>query len=170
MARKILVTGGIKSGKSRIALKLASDIESGEKFFIATARAIDPEMQEKIAKHKGERGNDFRTQEEPIHLGAALRRIDPSTAVVDCLTLWVSNLLFELSEEEKLSAIEDFFAALREASGSIIIVTNEVGWGIIPSDEVSRQYQNELGTLNQQVAQVCDEVYVMFSGIRMRIK
>jgi adenosylcobinamide kinase/adenosylcobinamide-phosphate guanylyltransferase len=170
LARKILITGGIKSGKSRFALQLTRDIETGEKIFIATARPIDREMEDKIEKHKKERGGDLKTVEAPIHLGDVLRAINPSTAVIDCLTLWLSNLFFEVNEEEKLREIEGLIGAVKEFTANVIIVTNEVGWGIIPGDEISRKYQSELGKLNQRVAEMCDEAYVMISGIPLRIK
>jgi len=170
LARKILITGGIKSGKSRFGLQLTRDIETEEKIFIATARPIDKEMEDKIEKHKKDRGDDLKTVEAPIHLGDVLRTINTSTAVIDCLTLWLSNLFFEVNEEEKLREIEGLIGAVKEFTANVIIVTNEVGWGIIPGDEISRKYQSELGKLNQRVAEMCDEVYVMISGIPLRIK
>ena len=170
MGKKILITGGVKSGKSRFALKIAREIEKEEKIFIATARPIDEEMEDKIEKHEKERGSDFQTVEEPIHLGDILTKINQSTVVIDCLTLWLSNLFFEVRESEKLFEIESFIQALKEFGGNIIIVTNEVGWGIIPESETSRNYQAELGRLNQEVAEICDEVYVLISGIPSKIK
>jgi len=170
LGEKILITGGVKSGKSRFALKIAREIEKGEKIFIATARPIDEEMEDKIEKHEKERGSDFQTVEEPIHLGDILTKINQSTVVIDCLTLWLSNLFFEVRESEKLFEIESFIQALKEFGGNIIIVTNEVGWGIIPESETSRNYQAELGRLNQEVAEICDVVYVLISGIPSKIK
>jgi adenosylcobinamide kinase / adenosylcobinamide-phosphate guanylyltransferase len=170
LGKKILITGGIKSGKSRFTLKLAREIEEAEKTFIATAHPIDREMQDKIGKHKKERGSDFKTVEEAIHLGDVLKKINPSTAIMDCLTLWLSNLFFEASQDERISEVESFFRALGEFTGNAIIVTNEVGWGIIPQDEISRSYQEELGMLNQRIAQICDEVYVLISGVPLKIK
>jgi len=170
LGKKILLTGGVKSGKSRFALKIARELEKGEKIFIATARPIDEEMEDKIEKHKKERGSDFQTVEEPIHLGDTLKKINQSTVVIDCLTLWLSNLFFEVRESEKLFEIESFIQALKEFGGNIIIVTNEVGWGIIPESETSRNYQAELGRLNQEVAEICDVVYVLISGIPSRVK
>ena len=170
MGKKILITGGIKSGKSRFALKIAREIEKGEKIFIATARPIDKEMEDKIATHKKVRGSDFQTVEEPIHLGAILKKINQSTVVIDCITLWLSNLFFELGQSEKLQEINIFIGALNEFKGNLIIITNEVGWGIIPADEISRRYQTELGSLNQRLGEICDEVYVLISGIPLKIK
>ena len=170
MGKKILITGGIKSGKSRFGLKIAREIEKGEKIFIATARPIDKEMEDKIETHKKVRGSDFQNVEEPIHLGVILKRINQSTVVIDCLTLWLSNLFFELGESDKSQEINIFIGALNEFKGNLIIITNEVGWGIIPGDEISRRYQTELGSLNQEVAEICDEVYILISGIPLKIK
>jgi adenosylcobinamide kinase/adenosylcobinamide-phosphate guanylyltransferase len=170
LEKKTLITGGIKSGKSRFALKFAREIEKKEKIFIATARPIDREMQDKIEKHKKERGSDFKTVEEAFHLGVILEKISGSNVVIDCLTLWLSNLFFEISESERKSEVEGFIGALKKFQGKAIIVTNEVGWGVIPQDEISRGYQAELGILNQRTAQICDEVYALISGIPLRIK
>jgi adenosylcobinamide kinase / adenosylcobinamide-phosphate guanylyltransferase len=200
LGKKILITGGIKSGKSRFALDLAREIEEAvpqlpslsistsdpavpqppsltistpnpkEKIFIATARPVDREMQDKIDRHKKERGSDFKTVEEAIHLATVLKKMNPSTAIIECLTLWLSNLFFEVGESEKLQEIESLIAALKEFKGNLIIVTNEVGWGIIPQDEISRRFQAELGSLNQKVAQICDEVYALISRIPLKIK
>jgi adenosylcobinamide kinase/adenosylcobinamide-phosphate guanylyltransferase len=170
MAKKILITGGVKSGKSRFALRLAREIEKGEKILIAPARPIDREMEEKIRRHKKERGSDFKTVEAPIRVGDALSKLNSSTVIIDCLTLWLSNLFFELTEEEKSRELESFISGLKNFGGNMIIVTNEVGWGIIPGDETSRMYQSELGSLNQTVADVCDEVYLMISGIEIKVK
>ncbi len=200
MGKKILITGGIKSGKSRFALDLAREIEEAvlklsflsistpdpaitqlpspsittpnpkEKIFIATARPVDREMQDKIERHKKERGSDFNTVEEAIHLATVLKKLNPSTAIIDCLTLWLSNLFFEVGESEKLQEMESLIDALKEFEGNLIIVTNEVGWGIIPQDEISRRYQAELGSLNQKVAQICDEVYALILRIPLKIK
>lgn len=170
MGKKILITGGIKSGKSRFALELAREIKEAKKIFIATARPIDKEMQDKIEKHKRERGSDFRTVEEAIHLGYVLKEINPKTAIIDCLTLWLSNLFFEVSGTERLSEIENFIGELDKFGGNAITVTNEIGCGIIPQNEIARSYQSELGILNQRTAQICDEVYMLISGIPMKIK
>ncbi len=170
MAKKILITGGIKSGKSKFALQLAKDLGHRQKIFIATARAIDDEMRDKIEKHKTERGEGFKTVEEPLALGDILKQFVSSTVVIDCLTLWLSNLFFELSEDGRKQEIDNFINALKEFNGNLIIVSNEVGWGIIPGDEISRRYQSELGNLNQIVAEMCDEVYVLISGIELRIR
>ncbi len=170
MGKRILITGGIKSGKSRFALKIAREIEDRDKVFIATGRPIDREMQDKIEKHQKERGSEFKTIEEPTRLGAVLKTMDPSVVILDCLTLWLSNLYFEVSETEKSSEIEGLMTALKEFKGDLIIVTNEVGLGIIPGDQTSRDYQAELGSINQKVAEICDEVYVLISGIPLRIK
>jgi adenosylcobinamide kinase/adenosylcobinamide-phosphate guanylyltransferase len=170
LGKKILITGGVKSGKSAFALKIAREIEEENRIFIATGRPIDKEMLDKIEKHQKERGSEFKTIEVPIHLGIVLKKINPSTIILDCLTLWLSNLYFEVSENEKSREIEDFIEALKGFQGKIIIVSNEVGWGIIPQGEISRKYQAELGSLNQKVAEICDEVYILILGIPLRVR
>jgi adenosylcobinamide kinase / adenosylcobinamide-phosphate guanylyltransferase len=162
----ILVGGGSRSGKSRHALHLAQD--AGTKLaFLATAQAGDGEMQDRIARHQAERGNDFVTIEEPqrpwTHFGAAYDAI-----VVDCLTLWVSNLL--LAGEDIAAATDRLVAAAATSKSTIIFVTNEVGCGIVPENELARRFRDEAGRVNQRVAEAADAVYWMVFGIAMKVK
>jgi adenosylcobinamide kinase/adenosylcobinamide-phosphate guanylyltransferase len=169
LERKILITGGVKSGKSRFALEMARKL--GEKtLFIATARPIDAEIREKIERHKKERGKEFITIEEPIKLAKVLKEATHLTAVIDCITLWLSNLFFELPDDQREKEIKDFIETAREFKGYIITVSNEVGWGIIPENRLSRLYQEELGMVNQKIASICNEVYLLVSGIPLRLK
>lgn len=169
MVKKVLVTGGIKSGKSSYALELA-DQYKGEKTFLATARAFDTEMAEKIEKHKAERSDDFNTVEEPIEIGKIVSAIDAKLLVLDCVTIWLSNLFFEKEPEQRKNCIEEFLQSIKNSSSDLIIVTNEVGGGIIPENKMSREYQSELGKLNQRIAKLCDEVYLLVSGVPLKIK
>ncbi len=168
MAKKILVTGGIKSGKSSFALELARKHE-GQKTFLATAKAFDKEMEEKIKRHRAERGNDFVTLEEHLRIGKVLENNYP-VLLIDCITIWLSNLYFESNEEEIENYKTKFLENLSKYNGELIVVTNEVGGGIIPENSLSRKYQSELGKLNQKIAAICDEVYLLVSGIPMKIK
>lgn len=168
MAKKILVTGGIKSGKSSFALDLARKHE-GQKTFLATAKAFDKEMEEKIKRHRAERGNDFVTLEEHLRIGKVLEKNYP-VLLIDCITIWLSNLYFESNEEEIENYKTKFLENLSKYNGELIVVTNEVGGGIIPENSLSRKYQSELGKLNQKIAAICDEVYLLVSGIPMKIK
>ena len=169
----ILITGGIRSGKSRYALTLACRIE-GVKIFLATAQPFDDGLRKRVQKHQEQRGAEFRTIEEPVHLGKALTNIGtaPAVIMIDCLTVWVNNLFHEMKDNAK--AIQEqkdsFVQALTDCPSTVIIVTNEVGMGIIPDNALARDFADALGTLNQQLAQLSDEVILMVSGIPLWIK
>ena len=169
----IFVTGGARGGKSDFAQGLAEKLE-GKRLFLATAQALDDEMRQRIEKHQEKRGTRWDTLEEPIHLGRALRSVNDSykTILVDCFTVWMSNLLLGYpDQDEKISKIvDDFFSSIDEFKGTIVIVSNEVGMGIVPENELARQYRDQLGFLNQRIARRADEVYALISGISVRIK
>ena len=169
----VLVTGGTRSGKSSFALELAEKLE-GKRLFLATAEALDEEMGQRIHRHRKQRGNRWDTLEEPIYLGKALR---PAlglykTIVVDCLTLWMSNLLGKYPDRDENAAeiIDDFFSCLSEFDGTLIVISNEVGMGIVPDNKLARIYRDQLGLLNQRMAERADKVYVLFSGIPVEVK
>ena len=169
----IFVTGGARSGKSDFAQQLAENMD-GKRLFLATARALDHEMKERIRRHREKRGDRWDTLEENVSLGSALRTVSGSygTVVVDCFTLWMSNLLGEYSENEgKLKAcIDDFFAGIEDFEGTLIVISNEVGQGIVPENALARAYRDRLGLLNQRMARRADKVYVLLSGIPVVIK
>ncbi len=161
----ILVTGGERSGKSAYALKRG--IELGRKrAFIATAEAIDDEMKERIERHKSKRKDLFDTFEEPIYIDKILlKTASYDVCVVECLTTWVGNLIYKNMNVSEMA--ERFMSSL---SGNEIIVTNEVGMGIVPVDAMTRRYVEELGRLNAKIAGMANEVYFMVSGIEVKIK
>lgn len=167
------MTGGMRSGKSQYALWRARQI-NGVRIFLATAQPFDDGLRQRVQKHKEQRGNDFRTLEEPVYLGKALATIGeaPAVIVIDCLTVWVNNLFHQTRanahavEKQK----ELFLQALTDCPATIIIVTNEVGMGIIPDNPLARDFADALGMLNQQLAQLSDEVILMVSGIPLWIK
>ena len=168
-----LITGGIRSGKSRQALKLAQD-RATVKTFLATAEALDEEMKGRIARHRKERGQDFSTMEESIALGRAVRDAARRTdlILIDCLTLWINNLHHYFGEntgriEEQ---ILDFLGAVQQKPLDMILVTNEVGLGVVPDNPLSRRFLEDLGRLNQEMAAIADEVFFMVSGIPQVIK
>lgn len=168
----ILLTGGVRSGKSRMALSLAHAY-AGNKYFLATAEASDASMHSRIQAHQAERSVDFQTLEEPLHLDEVLsQRGKGDVVIVDCLTLWLHNLFFHYQEDkDKIQQHqEDFLKVLKESSATIIIVTNEVGWGIIPENRLARDYQDALGGLNQSVAAGCGHVALMVAGIPQWVK
>jgi len=171
--RIILITGGVKSGKSAYALTLGQEL--GVKHaFIATATAGDDEMARKIAAHKAERAGRWQTYEEPFDIASVLQRIghEYSSVIIDCMTLWVSNLLtlHNLADDEIEAAFSGFVEALKSVACPVIIVTNEVGLGVMPADRLARRYQNQLGAVNRRIAGVSDGIYVMISGIPVKIK
>ena len=158
---KTLITGGVKSGKSRYALKLARE-RFEEKIFLATAEAFDDEMKERITAHRAERDPSFVTVEEPIRID----RIEGDNVLFDDITVWLNNLFHHGREEEWREILQRFLAAERNC----IIVTNETGWGTIPMDPFTRKYNRYLGAANGFTAEHMDEVYLMVAGIPVRIK
>lgn len=162
----ILVGGGSRSGKSRYALELARQ-RGARPAFLATAQAFDQEMADRIRKHRDERGAGFMTWEEPFDVAERLRaNRESDVIVVDCLTLWVSNLM--LADREIPAA--DLIAAARSANATVIFVSNEVGCGIVPENALARRFRDLAGALNQQVAAAADEVYWLAFGIPMKVK
>lgn len=162
-----LVLGGARSGKTRFALAQA-ERRSGDLVMIATAQALDDEMAERIAHHRAERGPRWRTVEEPLGLAAALHALRPGeTAVVDCLTLWLSNLL--LGGHDIAAASGDLLTAL-DGRAEIILIANEVGFGIVPENALARRFRDEAGRLNQQIAERADIVVLVVAGVPLTIK
>ncbi|MBI5329819.1 MAG: bifunctional adenosylcobinamide kinase/adenosylcobinamide-phosphate guanylyltransferase [Betaproteobacteria bacterium] len=164
---RTLILGGARSGKSRHAQALAA--ASGLPVtFIATGQARDPEMAARIARHQAERPAAWRTREEPLHLAAALDAA-PGCVLIDCLTLWLLNLL-EAGEtvfERERALLLD---ALPRHPGRVILVANEVGLGVIPLGELTRRYVDEAGHLNQAVARIADEVTFIAAGLPLALK
>ena len=165
MSKKVFITGGVKSGKSSYALQIARNFE-GKKVFIATAQDFDDEMRFRIEMHKRERGGEFETIEEPIDLPKVLKDLECDIAIVDCLTVWCSNLFFH----NRLSLMDDFVEVFRNITFDTIVVSNEVGLGIVPENKLARNYIDALGFLNQKIAQISDTVLFMVSGIPMFLK
>jgi len=167
----ILVTGGARSGKSRYAMELALEYE--KRVFIATAQVTDGEMKERIERHRRERGDLFVTVEEPLDLAGAIGSLlsDTGVALVDCLTVWLGNLFHHLGEVDLESpAIRDFLKILEEPPFSLILVTNEVGMGLVPPDALSRRFRDVAGLLNQEVARRAHRVVFTLCGIPMVVK
>jgi adenosylcobinamide kinase/adenosylcobinamide-phosphate guanylyltransferase len=168
-----MFTGGGRSGKSRCALERALRY-APPRAFIATAEPCDDEMRARIARHRRERAGAFETIEEPADLAAALGRLPPGTSValIDCLTVWLANVMHRRGEAAREHPeIAAFVAALSAAPCDVIAVTNEVGMGIIPTDSsLSRAFRDQAGWLNQAVAARANEVVLVVSGIPVVIK
>jgi len=171
-AKKILITGGCRSGKSRYALELAKSIP-GSKRFIATAEGLDDEMRQRIERHQQERSKDWQTIEEPLELSKIFQQVgkESGPVVVDCLTLWLSNrLMQEDSRETIMDQMDQALQSISEPEATFIFITNEVGDGIVPENKLARKFRDLAGEINQRVAEFCDEVFVMVSGIPVKIK
>ena len=162
----ILIGGGARSGKSRYALQKALAIE-GRRVFVATAEPLDDEMTSRIARHKADRGAEFETIEESLDLASVIAGAFDAM-VVDCLTLWLSNLMFAGKDCDL--EMEALIAAAQAARGTVIFVTNEVGSGIVPDNALAREFRDRAGTLNQRIAAIAQEVYFMAFGQPLRVK
>ncbi|OUR70889.1 bifunctional adenosylcobinamide kinase/adenosylcobinamide-phosphate guanylyltransferase [Methylophaga sp. 41_12_T18] len=163
---KTLVLGGVKSGKSLLAEQLASQTQA-EVIYIATATAGDEAMQQRIQAHKNQRPSQWLTVEAPIQLAKAIEQHSQydNCILVDCLTLWLTNLLMADDEALLKQEIEAFVTILSTMSGKIIIVSNETNMGIMPLGELSRQYCDQIGILHQRIASLADRVILTVAGL-----
>jgi adenosylcobinamide kinase/adenosylcobinamide-phosphate guanylyltransferase len=177
MARTIFITGGARSGKSSFAEKRA--LEFGAPLgYLATAQSLDSEMDERVRMHRERRGGEWSTIEEPIHLSQALARCDGQyrAILVDCLTLWLSNLLFKYEDSAENCAerihedLQRLKSTLQGMVTPVILVSNEVGMGIVPDNALARLFRDIAGTANQTLAATADEVHVVISGIPLKLK
>lgn len=166
------VLGGARSGKSAYAQGLveAAAARAGRPpVMIATAEALDEEMAARIAAHRRERGEAWRTVEAPLDLAGAVRNLSSGDAVaVDCLTLWLSNLMF--AERDVEAATDDLLAALAETAAEVVVVSNEVGMSLVPENALARAFRDAAGRLNRRVAQQADHAVVMFCGLGVTLK
>jgi adenosylcobinamide kinase/adenosylcobinamide-phosphate guanylyltransferase len=165
------VIGGIKSGKTKFALKKAEELSNGKLYYIATARAIDEEMKERIERHKIEREEKWITIEEPIEVDRVLKTIPKgSVIIIDCLTTWLTNLLIEdYDVEEKTNKLIDILLKTK-TDLDLFLISNEVGLGIIPDNPLSRKFIDLSGNFHQKVAQIADEVYFILCGCAIKVK
>lgn len=172
MSKIILVTGGARSGKSRLAEQLAERFGS-PLGYVATAFAGDEEMSQRIARHKARRGEKWRTIEEPLDLAAVVTVNDGMHAaiLIDCLTLWLTNLLLKHEDTaqviERVKELTVLFPRLRSP---LVLVSGEVGMGIVPENSLARRFRDLAGETNQIIASVADEVYASIAGIPLKIK
>ena len=176
MAKATLIIGGARSGKSRYAMELARK-KTDRVLFMATAEAGDEEMRQRIEEHKKARPATWRTLEAPIDVGKRIgqERGDAAVVVVDCIALLLNNMLSRHSGPKAIgkaveSEINGLIACFHQVEANFIVVSNEVGTGIVPADEMSRLYRDLLGKANQMLAQHADEVMMMVAGIPLRLK
>jgi adenosylcobinamide kinase/adenosylcobinamide-phosphate guanylyltransferase len=167
----ILVTGGARSGKSNYAEVRAAEL-GDRRLYVATAEAKDEEMAQRIAKHKKRRGDDWTTVEEPMELSAVIRSQLGRTdcALVDCLTIWLSNLLLHRNTEFASEKLEELVETLPRLDFHVVLVTNEVGWGIVPDNVLARQFRDLAGWANQRIAAAASEVVLTVAGNPMIVK
>lgn len=165
----ILVGGGARSGKSKYALDVARK-RGSHLVFVATAEAYDEEMAARIARHRADRGNEFSTIEEPLEIAGVIQKTTHADAIVlDCLTLWLSNVMLTFGRDVE-TEIEKVIEAARSSHAAVIAVTNEVGCGIVPESTLGRDFRDHSGMLNQRVAAAAEEVHWMIFGQALRVK
>jgi adenosylcobinamide kinase/adenosylcobinamide-phosphate guanylyltransferase len=175
---KQLILGGARSGKSHLAEKTAKQLSTTSQHslhYVATAQPFDQEMRERIAHHQKQRGGEWQEYECPLHLSELLTNFaNTDVVLVDCLTLWLNNWIFELGDEcsnEKLEAeIEKLIQVVRGSDATLIFVSNEVGMGIVPLGAVSRYFVDNAGRMNQKLASVCHRVTFVAAGLPLVLK
>lgn len=165
----LLVLGGARSGKSRYA-QMRAEATWLRRLFIATGQAFDDEMHDRIARHRQERGPEWETVEAPVAIATVIReRAAPDTVLlVDCLTLWTSNLL--LAEHDIGAETEELVTALENTRGPVILVANEVGLGIVPENFLARRFRDAAGLVNQRIAATVQEVQFLAAGLPLPLK
>jgi len=174
MKQVTLITGGARSGKSAHALRLANQVAGARRYFIATAEPLDDEMRERIEHHRRNRPPDYVVVEEPRNVAAELDQLAgrADVVVIDCLTLWISNLMGTYGENLSGYDFENrvLGASLLKAPFSTIVVTDEVGAGIVPDNPAARRFRDLLGRTNQRIAEIAHQVIMMVAGIPLRVK
>ncbi len=168
-----LVIGGCRSGKSRHAMDLAEQVNGNRKIYVATCVPMDEEMRQRVARHQAERGPGWQTVETPLAIGPCIERSSAKADVilVDCLTLWTSNLMGEGRDQETILAqAEELGRILETVQCPVMLVSNEVGTGIVPENRMARQFRDIAGLVNQTIAGACSRVVWMVAGIPMAVK
>ena len=170
-SRLILVLGGAASGKSQSALEMAG--RTGPRAFVATGQALDGEMAARIARHRATRAAEWITSEVPRELAAWFRVEGKAyrTIVVDCLTLWLSNVCGRrIAKVDMTGDVSDLLQAIRATPAKVVLVSNELGFGLVPTSRSARAFRDVAGRVNQQIAEAADEVHVVISGQSLRLK
>jgi adenosylcobinamide kinase/adenosylcobinamide-phosphate guanylyltransferase len=170
MSGHALILGGARSGKTSFAERMA--MRAGESpLYLATAQALDAEMLERVRLHQQQRHKRFATLEEPIELSTALKAAarEHDVILVDCITLWITNMLG--ANREVASAVDGLIAVLAKIESSrVILVSNEVGFGIVPDNPLARTFRDLSGAAHQRLAEICDEVHFIIAGLPMTLK
>ncbi|RWX78371.1 bifunctional adenosylcobinamide kinase/adenosylcobinamide-phosphate guanylyltransferase [Neorhizobium lilium] len=165
----VLVLGGARSGKSAFSERLVA-AKGLERHYLATGRAYDDEMVQRIARHVEDRGEGWTTHEVPLDLPQHLAQLDSPThtVLVDCLTLWVTNLMME--ERDVAAAGDALLAQLSICTSHVVLVSNEVGLGIVPENRMAREFRDHAGRLHQRVAALADEAFFIAAGLPLKLK
>lgn len=188
MGRWTMILGGARSGKSAFAMELAKQNQNGrEVVFLASAVATDEEMRSRIARHRASRPRDWRTVEEPLRLRPALEVLGAESRLIlwDCMTFYLNNFIFEWEQSQQPVAVSHYPRELEETllqeagriaglkqkmAADLILISNEVGSGLVPENELGRFFRDVAGRINQRLAQAADEVFFLTAGIPTRIK
>lgn len=171
MGRLVLILGGMRSGKSRYAVEYAKNSDSVA--FIATARAEDEEMKERIEEHKRNRPKEWKTYERHRNVASLLTRIagERNTILIDCVGALIANMLFDdATDEDIVTEFQVMIDIVKESDTEVVVVSNEVGCCLVPTNELGRRFADILGTINQKLAEAADEVLFMLAGIPIRLK
>lgn len=172
----ILITGGVRAGKSDYAQRLGQKLGGDAVTFIATARVEDEDMRFRIARHRAERPTGWTTVESPLKVQVAVREAATEVILLDCLTMFCSNIMLAGSSGHEAmvdavdQAVGELLVAIDERKGKMIVVTNEVGWGVVPASDLGRWFRDALGLANQRLAAMADEVVLLVSGIPVQVK
>lgn len=171
MKKITFITGGIKSGKSNLAVNTA--LQNNKVAFIATAISFDEEMETRIKKHQTERPSNWDLFEEPHNIDTVIEKTinKYDTVILDCLGVWITNLMMaELSDEKIMEKVKNLIKTFAEIDYNLIIVSNETGLGLIPTNKMGRRFCDLLGMTNQEIAKEATEAYLMASGIPIKLK
>lgn len=166
MGKTILVIGGCKSGKSSYALSLANRYK--DKMYLATCDPQDEEMEERVRRHREERGKEWKLVEETIEIPSVLKLCESEVLLLDCITLWISNLI--MKGLDPLERTDSLLESLRGFQGAALLVSNEVGYGIVPENNLARKFRDVAGIVNQKIAGFADEVVLVTAGIPQYLK
>ncbi len=169
MAKITFITGGQRSGKSRYAQELAEK-KSDEPVYLATAHIWDADFEQRVKRHQSDRGEKWTTIEEEIEIGSLT--LDGKTVLLDCITLWLTNIFYKNKSDvnQSLEKAKEVWENFVKKDITLIVVSNELGMGVHPENELARKFADLQGWMNQHIAQTADEVFLMVSGIPVKIK
>lgn len=171
MGRLIFITGAVRSGKSSFAIKLAKE-SNKQIVFLASCNPLDEEMKKRVKRHRQQRPKTWKTVEEPIEVAAVIEKAKKNQLIIfDCLTLWISNILLKDQKQTLIKKrIIGLIEVLKHTPATVLVVSNEVGWGVVPENKLARSFRDIVGITHQQIAKVSDEVYLIVAGQQLKLK